>query len=521
VIEVDNCILEMRNITKFAYGENGDPIKGTNIKILENVFFNLASGEVHALLGENGAGKTTLMKILGGVIPQDNGEILVEGKKVFFRNTRESMHQGIAFVHQELNLCGNISIASNFFLANEIMARCGMLDTRTMVTNTREALMALSFNVDPRKMLGNLSTGQQQIVEIAKAISRNAKIIIMDEPTASLTKKEVEMLFQLIVSLKKQGVGIVYISHRLPEISEISDRISVLRDGKNAGEMSSGEFNEREIIRMIAGKTLNDIFTHIHNPREEIVLEIKNLKIGRKTNPINMVAKKGEIVGIYGLMGSGRSELLRTIFGAHESFGGQIKVFGENYGLRSPGNSIAKGIIYLSEDRKIDGLIIGANIKENTTMCALPFLFKNGIVSQKKEIFFAQKMVNEFCLKYNSMAQIVNTLSGGNQQRVSFAKSFAVAPTLLLLDEPTRGIDIGAKAEIYRMIDSVASSGISVILVSSDMIEIAELSDRVYIMNEGSIIDEISSREQISQESLIEKVVNVKYGVIAEPVVCE
>ncbi len=503
-------ILELDHITKYIFNvSTGRPIRGTDVKILDDVHFDLYKGEVHALLGENGAGKSTLMKIIGGIIPCDEGVMKLDGKEIQFRNSREARAKGIAFVHQELNLCTNIDVAHNFYLANEPTGKFGLMKEKEMYEKSAEAIRALGFELDTHTKLGRLSTAQQQIVEISKALSYDSKIIIMDEPTASLTKKEIEMLFSLIHDLKKRGISIIYISHRLDEIQQIGDRMTVMRDGCYIGTMERAHYSDEQAVNMMAGRVTNNIFEKEHIPGDEIVLEIKDLKIGEAAEPLSLTVKKGEVVGLCGLVGAGRTELARTIYGARPDAGGEVWYQDELYRKRSPGKSIQKGIVYLSEDRKIDGLITAAGVSENLVLSALHQLFPGGLVSRRRQKERVGQLIGEFNIKCMDRDQLVSTLSGGNQQKVSLGKCFAVEPKVLILDEPTRGIDINTKFEIYHLIDQAAKQGLSVLVISSEMAELIGMSDRIYIMRGGTITGMVSDEEEMTQENLVAKIIGV------------
>ena len=503
-------ILEMSNISKYIFNvASGKPLAGTNVKILDNVQFDLYEGEIHALLGENGAGKSTLMKIIGGVIPYDEGIMKLNGKEVRFESAKDATANGIAFVHQELNLCTNIDVAHNFFLGREPVGKFGIMKEREMYEKSAETIRSLGYELDTHTKLGKLSTAQQQMVEISKALAMNAKIIIMDEPTASLTKKELEALFELIDNLKKKGISIIYISHRLDEIQQIGDRMTVMRDGCFVGTMNRENYSDEKAINMMAGRTANTTFKITHSVSKEITLKAENVKIGEATAPLNIQLHRGEVVGLCGLVGSGRTELAKTIFGARESGSGNVEINGKTYNHRCPTKSIEKGIVYLSEDRKIDGLITGASVGENMVLAALKILFPNNIINIKLENAAIEKLAKRFNVKCRSATQLIATLSGGNQQKVSLAKCFAAEPKILLLDEPTRGIDVNTKFEIYNLIDKAASEGLSILLISSEMSEIIGLCDRIYIMRNGTVTGEVCNRAEMTQENLVAKIVGV------------
>lgn len=507
---MEDYILEMNHISKFIFNvATGKPVRGTTVKILDDITFNLKRGEVHALLGENGAGKSTLMKILGGIIPPDEGELLLNGETVELHSVRDARAHGVAFVHQELNLCTNIDVACNFFLGNEPAGIAGIMRKKEMDEASRKTISELGFAVDPKQLLSELSTAQQQIVEIAKAISYQSKIIIMDEPTASLTKKEIDMLFGLIKKLKDQGVSIIYISHRLDEIQQIGDRMTVLRDGKYIGTLERENYSDALAVSMMAGREVQALFDTTHQPGNEVVLAVKDLKIGRNTESISIQVKAGEVVGLCGLVGSGRTELLKTIYGARKAVAGEIFYQGKRYQNPTPSKSIEKGIVYLSEDRKIEGLIVKGSIRNNITLSSLKQFFKSRIISNHKEKEIVRRSIEKFNIKCRGTEQLLSTLSGGNQQKASFAKCYAANPQVLLLDEPTRGIDVNAKAEIYRVIDQAAKNGWAVLVISSELSELVGMSDRIYIMRQGTVTGEISERSEMTQENLVGRIIGV------------
>jgi ABC-type sugar transport system ATPase subunit len=497
-----NTILEMKGITKYIFDSQGKALRNTSVKILDQVDFTLKKGEVHVLLGENGAGKSTLMKVLGGIIPPDEGRIILHGKEVEFKNARDARNHGIGFIHQELNLCSNLDVAHNIYLGRE-SKKNGMVHAQFMYENSEKLLQSLGFGINPRRLLQELSTAQQQIVEIAKALSYESNILIMDEPTASLTKKEIDLLFKLIKELKQKGVSIIYISHRFEEIKEIGDTISVLRDGKYVGTVPVANFDYDEVIHMMVGRTLGEMFNGHHTPKEEIILEVKNLKLSPKTNEINMHVKKGEIVGIGGLVGAGRTELAKVIFGARKFAQGDILFCGANVKNKKITDLINNGIAYLSEDRKVEGLITSMNITENISLASIYKLFPQNIVFKRKENQIAEQVMNQLNINAKSIFQSVHTLSGGNQQRVALGKWLTSNPKLLILDEPTRGIDVNAKAEIYKIIDEIASNDVAVLMISSDLPELIGMSDRIYIMREGSIVGEINDKKEMLQEKIL------------------
>jgi ribose transport system ATP-binding protein len=494
--------LEMQGITKYIYDSSGRPIRNSDVKILDSVSFDLREGEVHVLVGENGAGKSTLMKILGGIIPPDQGTITLEGAAVSFASAREARGRGIAFIHQELNLCANLDVAHNIFLGRE-PTRVGVLQKKELYAQARALLSSLGFELDPMVPLARLTTAHQQIVEIAKALSYESKILIMDEPTASLSKNEIDRLFSLMKTLQARGIGIVYISHRFEELRQVGDRISVLRDGRSIGTIPSHGFREDEVIQMMVGRRIDDMYPRSHRPTDDVLLAVENLRLLPAAPPLSLTVHRGEVVGISGLVGSGRTELLKTIFGARRLLSGCIVYNGRKINGWGPGRLVRAGVAYLSEDRKTEGLITAMTIRENVTLASLFRLFRFGTISQRKEREAARRCVRELRIVARSVEQTVGTLSGGNQQRTVFAKWRAAEPRLLLLDEPTRGIDVNAKSEIYKMIDEIAAQGLAVLMVSSELPELIGMSDRIYVMRGGTLVAELTERKAMTQAGIL------------------
>lgn len=495
-------ILKMHGVDKYIFDAYGMPIKGTDIKILHGVDFDVEKGEVHIIVGENGAGKSTLMKIIGGIIPHDAGTVELYGKEIHFKNPKMAESAGIGFIHQELNLCANLTVMQNLFLGREIKKH-GMLDKAAMYTESEKMLKCLGFNIDPRTLVKNLSTAQQQIVEIVKAISYDSKIIIMDEPTASLTQKEIEHLFSIIRDMRARGISIIYISHRFEELKEIGDRLSVLRDGYSIGTIDMKDFTYDGVIKMMVGRTLSRMYTCEHIPESEEALSVSGLKIGPNTEPISMNLKKGEVVGLGGLVGSGRTELAKSIFGLRKFYGGSINLFGKPVRKIDTKRMIDAGLVYLTEDRKIEGLVLQHDICANTTLACLKKLFPNTLISKTKEEDVTAGYVKELDIICTSSHQKLNTLSGGNQQKVVLSKWLLSKPRVLILDEPTRGIDVNAKSEIYAIIDRLASEGVSILMISSDLPELIGMSDRIYVMRRGTISHEIKDKAQFTQEEIL------------------
>ncbi len=490
-------ILKMKNINKSFPG----------VKALDNVSLNVYKGEVMALLGENGAGKSTLMKILSGSYKADGGEIFLRGEKLDIHSPSDSTDKGIAIIHQELNLIPHMSVYENVFLGRELCNSLGLLEKRKMIRKTKEVLEKLNININPRVKAGSLSIAQQQMVEIAKSLSVNADIIILDEPTDTLTDKEVKVLFQIIEELKKSGKGIIYISHRLQEIFEICDRLTVLRDGKFIAEQYVSEVNEDDIIKMMVGRSLDEQFPHIDTTGNEI-FRVEHLT-NKYINDISFNVNSGEILGISGLVGAGRTELAKTIFGTYKLDKGNMYLQGEEVTLKSPKEALEKGIVYVSEDRKGESLVISMDVTENITLSALSKFINSLFINKRQERKASEEYVQKIKIKTPTVKQRVKNLSGGNQQKVAIAKSLLTEPKVLILDEPTRGIDVGAKKEIYEILNNIKQQGKAVIIISSDMQEILGMSDRVIVMNEGIKKGEIP-REEVTQEKIMSYIMKVE-----------
>lgn len=482
-------ILKMENISKSFPG----------VKALDNVSFNAYEGEVMALLGENGAGKSTLMKILSGVYTKDTGKILLDGKEIEVLNPRDASSKGIAIIHQELNLIPNLTVYENIFLGREETTTYKTLKKDYMIKEAKKLLDRLKVDIDPTLKINEISIAKQQMVEIAKALSLNASVIVMDEPTDTLTDKEVEILFEVIRELKAENKAIVYISHRLKEVFEICDRATVLRDGKFIDERLVSELDEDEIIKLMVGRTLDEQFPYLKAEANEYVFEVKNLT-NKYIKNISFSLKRGEVLGISGLVGAGRSELGKTIFGLYPIDEGEMILEGKKVKFNSPKEAIENGIMYVSEDRKSEGLVLSMDVKSNITLSSLD-KFRRAIgLDKKKEERVSEDYRKKINIKTPSLTQKVKNLSGGNQQKVAIAKSLLTEPKVLILDEPTRGIDVGAKREIYDLLNSIKKEGHSVIMISSEMPEILGMSDRIIIMHEGKIKGELNKEEATSEK---------------------
>lgn len=476
---------------------------------LEDVCLSIEAGKVTALIGENGAGKSTLMKILSGVYQDFEGEIGWKGHVVKFSGPKDAQQQGIAMIHQELNLIPYLTITENIFLGRELLSQYGMLDRNRMRRKTQELLDKLKLKVNPDAKIARLKVGQQQIVEIAKALLTDAQLIIMDEPTSAITGSEVEVLFEIIADLKKENKAIVYVSHKLDELFRIADNYVVLRDGKTieAGQMKG--MSQDLLIQKMVGRKI-DILRRGAPVNDALpILEVEGLSL---KNParlseyllknISFKVKKGEIVGIFGLMGAGRTELMETIFGLHKSYEGKIAVDGKPAKISTPADAIASGLALVPEDRKMDGLVLGLDVTSNISLTTLADLETLGTLSDTRESALAHKYIDELRIKTPSGRQQAKNLSGGNQQKIVLAKWLATKPKLLLLDEPTRGIDINAKNEIYKLILKLAEEGLGIVVVSSELPEIMAISDRILVMAEGVLTAEIAI-DQASEDSIL------------------
>ncbi|PSU35687.1 ribose ABC transporter ATP-binding protein RbsA [Photobacterium lutimaris] len=484
-------ILELKDIEKAFPG----------VKALDKASLNVYPGKVMALMGENGAGKSTLMKALTGIYHMDAGEIRYQGETVNFNGPRHSQEAGISIIHQELNLIPELTIAENIFLGREKTNSFGGIKWSQMYKEADALLARLNVKHSSRCLLGELSLGEQQMVEIAKALSLKSQVIIMDEPTDALTDTETESLFKVINELRAEGTGIVYISHRLKEIFKICDDITVLRDGKFIGQRAVADIDEDTMIEMMVGRRLDEQYPRIDVKHGTTCLEVKSLN-GAGVKDVSFTLDRGEILGISGLMGAGRTELMKIIYGALKRESGDIVLDGKTINPLTPQDGLANGIAYISEDRKGDGLILGLSVKENMSICSLEQLSKGVQLQHYDEVTAVEDFIRLFNIKTPSRNQIIGNLSGGNQQKVAIAKGLMTRPKVLILDEPTRGVDVGAKKEIYQLINQFKSEGMSIILVSSEMPEVLGMSDRILVMHEGKISGEFMA-EDADQETLL------------------
>ena len=479
---MDEMILEMRGICKSFPG----------VHALTDVHFDVRRGEVHALMGENGAGKSTLMKVLSGIYRKDAGTILFEGKEVEFHSPREALEAGIAIVHQELNLIGHLTVAQNLFIGREPV-RGVMIRDNDMNAEARKLFARLGMDIDPKARMSSLTVAKQQMCEIAKAVSHNAKLIIFDEPTAALTEAEIEQLFALIRELRAGGCGLVYISHRMDEIKEITDRVTIMRDGRYIDTLITADSTKEEIISGMVGRVIyEDPKTESRCPSDApVVLKVERLNAGKLVRDVSFELRKGEILGFAGLVGAGRTETLRALFGADPKQGGEIWIDGIKTEIRSPKDAVKAGISYMSEDRKRYGLMLQKGVAENTTMATLKQFLKGVFILKRKEKDAAEQYIGSLTIKTPGADEPVMNLSGGNQQKVVMAKWLLRDSSILIFDEPTRGIDVGAKQEIYELMNRLTEKGKSIIMISSELVEILRMSDRIIVMNEGRITGEL------------------------------
>jgi len=474
------------------------------VHALKGVNFELESGEVHALLGENGAGKSTLMKILAGIYPVDEGEIFIEESKAAIHSVKDAQALGISIIHQEISLVPHLSIAENIFLGKEPVTKTGWIDWKKMNEEAQKSLQRFGLDLSPAMPVKKLTVAQQQMIEIIKAVSFRAKIIVMDEPTSSLTEKEVEFLFQTIGHLKEQGVGIVYISHRMNELFAITDRITVLRDGILIGTVKTKETTTDQLISMMVGRELTQYYIKDTVPESggECVLSVHNLSKKGVLNGVSFELKKGEILGFAGLVGAGRSELMKCIFGLDSFDQGEIRIGGNPVIIRNPNDAIKHGIAYVTENRKEEGLFLIRSVQYNITIKLLDKFIKWFRVNAQFENRKTRQYIQELSIKTPNPEQEVRNLSGGNQQKVLISRWLATNPRVLILDEPTRGVDVGAKAEIYAIMNRLVKEGVSIIMISSELPEVINMSDRIAVMYKGGIRTMLS-RAEFSQETIM------------------
>jgi ABC-type sugar transport system ATPase subunit len=486
----ETVVLEARGICKSFPG----------VKALDDVRLTIRRGRVHALLGENGAGKSTFISILAGVIPPDSGEVFLDGRPVVFGTPREAREAGIAIIFQELNMVPHLSVAQNMFLSREPLTRAGLVDDARMNREAEVLLRQLKLEVGPGTRVGQLRVGQQQVVEIAKALSLDARVIIMDEPTTAITRQEVAVLFDLIGRLKKDGVAVIYITHKLDEVSAIADDVTVLRDGRFISSRPMQEISQDEIVHLMVGRSLSDQYSRLKREPGEEILQVETLSLAHPQQASRFILRdvsfrlhRGEVLGLFGLMGAGRTELLEALFGLHpRRASGQVFLANQPVWFESPREAIAAGLVLAPEDRKSEGLVLSLTVRANVSLASLDQMEHWGFLDASREAELVGHYVGRLRIKTPSLRQLTRFLSGGNQQKVVLAKWLATRPKVLLLDEPTRGIDVAAKREIYELIDELVAGGLSVLLVSSELPEILAVADRILVMCEGRLTAEFA-----------------------------
>jgi inositol transport system ATP-binding protein len=489
----EQYILEMEGISKRFPG----------VQALNNVGFKVRKGTVHALMGENGAGKSTLMKILGGMYRPDTGSIKFKGKEIEILSPIDSLKQGISMIHQELTSVHYMTVAENIFLGREpAIGKTGWVNEKKLNENTKELLGSLEISLDPKTRMKDLSIAQMQLVEIAKAISYNSEIIIMDEPTSAITEREVGHLFKIIRPLLKKGVSIIYISHKLDEIFKIADELTVLRDGEYVDTKNINEISRQDIITMMVGRELTHLFPKKEVPIGEEILEVKNMSLNGKFQNISFKLRRGEILGISGLMGAGRSEVMESLFGLVKPDTGEIYINGKRVSIKSPEDAKKNGLAFITEDRKLTGLFLPHSVKDNMIAATIDEFSKGLFINDKKINDTCKEQKELLRVKTPNLEQRVKNLSGGNQQKVLIAKWLLTDADIMILDEPTRGIDVGAKSEIHSLMCELAAAGKAVIMISSELPEILGMSDRIIVMHEGKITGELS-REEANQDTIM------------------
>jgi len=489
----ESPVLEMRGIGKRFPG----------VVALDEVDFDLRRGEVHILLGENGAGKSTLMKILSGAYQKSAGQIILDGAEVEIRNPKHAQTLGISTIYQEFNLIPNLSVGENIFLGREPAKLPGLINQRAIFQDARRAVSSLGLEINPRKLIKDLKVAEQQMVEVAKALSLDARILIMDEPTAALTEHEIKDLFATIRALKDKGVSIIYISHRLEELFEIGDRVTVLRDGRSVGTYDVKGMTKTELIRLMVNRELTDLFPKVRAPKGPEALRVEGLSTPGGLKDISFTLYQGEVLGIAGLLGAGRTELARAIFGIDKISAGTIYLNGEPQHLSSPRAAINSGIGFLTEDRKSQGLVLRLSVKENLCLASADKFSRWGVMDASEERQVADRYVQELRIRTPSLDQKVVFLSGGNQQKVVLSKWLCSQARVFIFDEPTRGVDVGAKTEIYQLMNRLTATGVAIIMISSEMLEVLGMSDRVLVMREGQVVGEFSA-EDATQERVLQ-----------------
>ena len=490
---MSETILKMQGIQKYFSG----------VHALKGVDFELRAGEVHALMGENGAGKSTLIKVLCGIHKHDGGTIEYFGEQVAFANIAESQAAGISVIHQELNMMNDLTVAQNMFIGREFK-KGGLIDDKKMEEEAQKLFDKIGVHIDPACKLGNLTVGKQQMVEIAKAVSRDCKLLVLDEPTAALTQPEVEELFKIMRDLQEKGIGMIYISHRMDEITRISDRVTVMRDGEYVDTVNTAEVTKDDIVKMMVGRVImGEQKTCSACPADApVVLEVKHLNAGREVKDVSFELRKGEILGFAGLMGAGRTEVARALYGADPKQTGEIFLNGKKIKIRTPEQAVKHGICYLSEDRKRYGLMLDKSVSENTTIASVDDFIAAGLINDGKMRTASAEYNEKLRTKTPSMEQLLKNLSGGNQQKVIIARWLMKNSDIFIFDEPTRGIDVGAKSEIYRLMEDLAAQGKSIIMISSELAEVLRMSDRILVMCEGRKTGELDIAEA-TQENIM------------------
>lgn len=486
-------ILRMENINKTFPG----------VVALENVSIDLFKGEILGILGENGAGKSTLIKILAGTYIKDSGEIIIDGVKYDFKNPSEAMASGIRVIYQELNTLNNLTVTENIFVGEQITkSRLKIIDWKTMTLKARELLSNMGIDINPNTIMEDLTVHEKQVVEIVKAVSKKARILVMDEPTAALSESDTRALFRLIQRLRESSVSIIYISHRLKEIFEITDRVVVLRDGKKVGTVSTNETNANQLVTMMVGRDIKDMYPKIKVPISEKMLEVNNLNAEGITN-VSFNLRKGEILGIFGLLGSGRTQLVKALFGANPIKSGTISINGAALKIKSPRNAKDNKIGLVPLDRKAEGLALALGVKENITLANIESLGKSFIINPGIERIKTEKWVKDIDIRTPSIFVEISSLSGGNQQKAVLAKWLESGSNIIILNEPTRGIDVGSKIEIYKLMQNLCANGAGIIMVSSELPEILSIADRIIVISKGRITGEYS-REDADEEKLLQ-----------------
>jgi ribose transport system ATP-binding protein len=485
-------ILELKDITRVFPG----------VKALDKVKLDIYAGEVHALCGENGAGKSTLMKIISGAQKYSSGQMLFKGEDVVFSSTKQAEKYGISMIYQEFNLIPHLTVAENIFLGRYPKSN-NIINWKRMNEEAKEIMRTVGLNINPTRLIKDISVGEAQMVEIAKCLSINSKVIIMDEPTAALTDEEIEYLFKIIEKLKKQNIAIIYISHRMEEIFTITDRITIFRDGKYIKSMMTQETDNDELVRLMVGKDVTDLYPDkSYKESNEVLFEARNINYKKSVKDASFKLYKGEVLGISGLMGSGNILLSKVVSGFYGKYDGEVFIKGKKVKINSPSDAIKNKIFLVSDDRKNEGLVLIRDVKENISLASLKSIKKYSVLSENKDLDKSKKQIENLRIKVSSPKQIVGKLSGGNQQKVVFGKMLETIPDIIFLNEPTRGIDVGAKAEIYQIINNLVNQGIGVVLISSDLPELIGMSDRVIVMREGKMVVELNDKE-ITQEKVL------------------